>query len=270
VSRRVLLAAGLGLVALSILVFAIGRSKRGSGQRKNVSEADSLYNTAQTYQSKGEWDKAAKLYQEIIKQFPNFKEIPNVEEILWDLNIKALFSPTILDKDIVYKVEPGDTLGKIAGKYNTTVDLIMRSNNLEGDLIRPGNRLKISPAKYSLVIDKSQNTLTLKADGSVFKVYSVATGKYNSTPTGFFKIAQKLKNPDWYKRGEGVIPANSPENILGTRWLGLSEPQYGIHGGATRKDLGNQVTDGCVRMINSDVEELFTILPRETEVTIVD
>ena len=98
----------------------------------------------------------------------------------------------------------------------------------------------------------------------------MATGKYNCTPTGTFKIVEKLKDPDWYKPGEGIIPAKSPKNILGTRWLGLSEEGYGIHGGAKPKDLTKQVTDGCIRMTNTDAEELFTILPRGTEVTIVD
>ena len=81
---------------------------------------------------------------------------------------------------------------------------------------------------------------------------------------------EKLKNPPWYKNGEGIIPADSPKNILGTRWLGLSEPGYGIHGGAKEEDLTKQVTDGCMRMRDREVEELFTILPMGTEVTIVE
>ena len=34
--------------------------------------------------------------------------------------------------------------------------------------------------------------------------------------------------------------------------------------------IGKQVTAGCVRLTNADVEELFTIVPPGTEVTIVD
>ena len=146
----------------------------------------------------------------------------------------------------------------------------MRSNNLKTDLIRPGNRLKLTGSKFSVIVDKSQNYLVVKADDEIFKIYTVATGKFNCTPTGNFKIVEKLENPDWYKSGEGIILADNPKNILGTRWLGLSEPQYGIHGGASEEDLGKQVTEGCVRMINAEVEELFIILPRGTEVNIID
>jgi lipoprotein-anchoring transpeptidase ErfK/SrfK len=34
--------------------------------------------------------------------------------------------------------------------------------------------------------------------------------------------------------------------------------------------IGQQITQGCVRMKNAEVEELYTILPLGTEVTIVD
>lgn len=304
-NKKIVLAGLIGLAVCLAAIGIVGRARKGA--RGVKSEAGALYQSALSWQSKGEAVKAVKLYQELIKQFPrdqkaadaryklgeiyekedlwqkakdaysgiianfpNFRQISDVEKRLWALNVRVLFSPIVTDKDIAYKVEPGDTLIKIAAGYNTTAGLIMRSNNLRSHLIRPGKRLKVSTAKFSVVIDKSQNSLALKADEEIFKVYPVATGKYNSTPTGTFKIVEKLKEPDWYKEGEGVIPANNPENILGTRWLGLSEPQYGIHGGATTKDLGTQVTNGCIRMTNPDAEELFTILPRGTEVTIVD
>lgn len=269
-NRRIVIAGLIGLAICLLLIGLVGRSRKNRGLKLVKSDANSLYQNAVSLQAKGELDKAARAYQELIKQFPNFKQISDVEKRLWDLNIEVLFSPVITEKDIVYKVEPGDTLSKIAARHNTTVDLIMRSNNLKNHLIRPRKRLKVSGAKYSLIIDKSQNLLTLKADDAIFKVYSVATGEYNSTPTGAFKIMEKLENPPWYKKGEGAIPAGSPENILGTRWLGLSEPEYGIHGGATTKDLGKQITNGCIRMTNSEVEELFTILPRGAEVIIVE
>ncbi len=269
-NKKAAIAAGLGLAVVLILIFVIGQSKKTTREDKTAPQAESLYQSALSLEAKGRPGEAAKLYQELIRQFPNFKGISDVEKRLWDLNMKILFSPIITEKDILYKVEPGDTLVKIAARYDTTAELIRLGNNLKSDLIRPGNRLKVSTAKYSVIIDKSQNTLTLKADDKIFKVYSVATGKYNYTPAGSFKIVEKLKNPDWHKAGEGIIPADSPKNILGTRWLGLSEPQYGIHGGASIKDLGCHLTNGCVRMLNSDIEELFTILPRAAEVTIVE
>ena len=58
--------------------------------------------------------------------------------------------------------------------------------------------------------------------------------------------------------------------LLGSRWLGFNMPGYGIHGTIEPETIGKQVTAGCVRMRNSDVEELYDILPLGTEVSIVD
>ncbi|MDI6606307.1 MAG: L,D-transpeptidase [Candidatus Omnitrophota bacterium] len=43
-----------------------------------------------------------------------------------------------------------------------------------------------------------------------------------------------------------------------------------MHGTIDPASLGSQVTQGCVRMSNADVEELYTIVPLGTEVTVVD
>ena len=67
-----------------------------------------------------------------------------------------------------------------------------------------------------------------------------------------------------------VIPADSPDNILGSRWMGFDLPGYGIHGTTEPESIGKSCTQGCVRMLNSEVEELYDIVPVGTEVTILD
>lgn len=59
-------------------------------------------------------------------------------------------SPSIAKSSTTYryKVRRGDTLGKIAGKYGTSVSKIKRANGLKSSTIRVGQRLKI-PGKYS-------------------------------------------------------------------------------------------------------------------------
>ncbi|MBU2222104.1 MAG: L,D-transpeptidase, partial [Candidatus Omnitrophica bacterium] len=133
----------------------------------------------------------------------------------------------------------------------------------------PGRKIKVWTAPFSIVVDKSQNTLLLKTGEEVFKTYMASTGANNSTPVGIFKIVNKLPNPTWYKAG-AVVPPGSPENVLGSRWLGFDLAGYGIHGTVEPESLGKQVTQGCVRLANPEVEELYTIVPVGAEVTIVD
>ena len=67
-----------------------------------------------------------------------------------------------------------------------------------------------------------------------------------------------------------MIESGSPENSLGTRWLGFDKKGYGIHGTVEPETIGQQVSQGCVRMLNEDVEELYDLLPRGTRVTVQD
>jgi lipoprotein-anchoring transpeptidase ErfK/SrfK len=213
--------------------------------------------------------KARDVYQKVISEYPDSQQAANIQEELWNLNIDILFSGLIADNNQIYEVQPKDTLNSIAKKFHTTVELLQKSNNLTDALIRPGDRLKVVNADFSIIVDKSQNTLTLKEADEVIRIYNVSTGKNNCTPVGEFTIVNKLKNPVHYKKGE-IVPAESPDNVLGSRWMGLSAPTYGIHGTIDEATLGQQITEGCVRMRNSEVEELYIIVPVGTKVTIVD
>ncbi len=182
---------------------------------------------------------------------------------------QALFSAQTDPHSVIHEVKSGDNLTLIAKKYNTTIDLLKRMNHLSSDRLLPGQTLKVSTYKFAVVADKSQNILILKGDEEVLKTYVVSTGLNNSTPAGVFKITQKLVNPTWYKAG-AVVPYGSPENVLGTRWLGISKQGYGIHGTTEPEKLGQQVTAGCIRMRNEEVEEIYAFLVPGSEVTIVD
>ena len=185
------------------------------------------------------------------------------------MNIKILFSPILTEDSFSYTVEKGDSLFKIAKKHNTTSELLQRSNQLPSDQIRIGMKLKVSKAVYSITVDKSENRLKLLSDGAVLKVYPVATGKNSSTPVGIFKIVNKLVDPVWYKAG-AVFPADSPDNILGSRWLGFDLESYGIHGTTLPETIGTSASEGCVRMFNHDVEELYSIVPVNAMVTVTE
>jgi lipoprotein-anchoring transpeptidase ErfK/SrfK len=192
------------------------------------------------------------------------------QQELEDANVRMLFSSIPTPDSISYEVQKGDTLAKIARKFSNTQEMILAANGLKNAAVVPlGRKLKVHNEKFSIVVDKSQNILTLKSGNNIVKTYRVSTGSNNSTPVGTFKIINKIVDPTWYTIN-AVVPAGSPDNILGSRWMGISAPSYGIHGTTDPKSIGKQVTSGCVRMVNSDVEELYRIVPEGTEVVIID
>ena len=171
---------------------------------------------------------------------------------------------------IIYEVHPRETLSKLARTFHTTVDLIKKRNHLDSDVIRSGQKLSIWTGRFHIVIHKSDNTLTLKIDDQIIKVYPVSTGKESTaTPIGEFTIKDRLVDPVWFHRGI-VVPPGTPKNFLGTRWLGFNIPKYGIHGTVEPELIGKSVSGGCVRMRNVDVEELYILIPEGTKVLIED
>ena len=182
---------------------------------------------------------------------------------------RALVSTALDPHSMAYEIKPGDNLTKIAKAYHVTPEILMKINQLPDNKLMPGKKIKIPAGQLSVVVDKSQNTLIFKVDEEVLKTYTVSTGANNITPVGVFKITDKLVHPTWYKNGQ-KIPYGNPKNVLGTRWMGIDKKGYGIHGTVEPEKLGQQVTEGCIRMRNEEVEELYSYLPSGTEVTIVD
>jgi len=261
---------GIFIVLISFGVKKIViRESSGLVEKIDSENKESIFQLARGYMDKNEYVKARDAFREFLKKFPAHENAPRAAEAIEDLNIKIIFSDIVDDKSVLYEIKPGDTLAKIASKYNTTVELIKKSNNLKTDLIYPGKKIKVNSAKFSILVDKTDNMLRLKRGEEIVKTYQVSTGRDFSTPVGTFKIEEKLVSPLWYKVGAVVSPDN-PDYELGSRWMGLSEPEYGIHGTKDPATIGQHITNGCVRMRNAEVEELYAIVPSGTEVTIVE
>ncbi len=264
-SAKMLLAQGQRAEAVNRFREIINQA---SGEQDAYRAALSL---ADIYKQDKNLVKAKELYFKIINEYPQFCDYANIQEKIAAVNMDILFSNIITPDSELYTVVSGDSLARIAGRYSTTVELIKRANSLKSDLIMPGMRLKVQNRPFHIIVDNRQCILTVLLGDEVIKTYNVATGKNNSTPIGEFTVKDKLTNPVWYNKGI-AIPPESPENVLGTRWLGLTTPEsgYGIHGTTEPESIGYQSTEGCVRMRNDDVEELYSIIPAGTSVTIIN
>jgi lipoprotein-anchoring transpeptidase ErfK/SrfK len=191
-------------------------------------------------------------------------------DLLGEIDTLILFSPAPAPEKVDYTIIAGDSLGKLAKQFGTTMELIKKSNNMTRDVIRLGDRLRIYQPHFAVTVSKSANALTLTDNGKFFKRYKVGTGQFSKTPVGDFKITSRIANPEWHRPDGKMIAYGDPENILGTHWLGLDVPGYGLHGTWDTNSIGKAATAGCIRLLNNDIAELYTILPVGTPVTIRD
>ena len=131
---------------------------------------------------------------------------------------------------------------------------------------------------YVIVVSKPSRTLMLyapvKRKAKIVRHYRVAVGAPSfPTPTGRFTIVTKQVNPWWYPpasdwaKGEQAVPPG-PSNPLGTRWMGLDREDVGIHGTPDSGSIGGFASHGCIRMLISQSEALFSLVDVGTPVII--
>ncbi len=206
---------------------------------------------------------------------------------LWEraANIVSRVNTVLINSDApapekeAYEIREGDTLSAIAKRFHTTVEAIQKSNKLDptSAVIYPGDVLHIYRGDWRITVKRSRFLLILYDGKHLFKLYPVGIGRQDRTPLGTFRVATKIREPAWTPPGR-VIPYGDPENVLGTRWLGLAptgdtDPTlkgYGIHGTWQPETVGTAASEGCIRMTNDSVNELFDIVPIGTPVLIED
>ena len=243
---------------------------------------DSIYDEASKLFEAHKYSESRELLWKAIadkKLTENDKLFWQYAELLDKINTLIITTDLYVPDKIRHTIVAGDSLSKLAKRYKTTVETIKKTNNIpaDRDTVFAGQSLSIYAGFWSVKAIKSRFKLILFDQNRVFKVYDIATGRQNRTPVAKFTIKTKQKNPDWCPPGR-VVPFGHPDNPLGTRWMGLAEVDkvnsqhqgYGIHGTADPNSIGSSASNGCLRLRNEDVEELYDILPYRTFVEIVE
>ncbi|NJK39626.1 MAG: L,D-transpeptidase [Oscillatoriales cyanobacterium RM1_1_9] len=112
-----------------------------------------------------------------------------------------------------------------------------------------------------LILRLGERRVYLYRGNQAIVSYPVAIGKAGwETPTGSFKVIQKIVNPSWQNPWTGEVMSPGPNSALGLRWIGFwtdGKDTIGFHGTPTINSIGRAASHGCVRMRNEDIVALF-------------
>ena len=140
----------------------------------------------------------------------------------------------------------------------------------------PAGQVHVDPTTFSLY-------WTLPDDQAIR--YAVGIGRGGLYESGEFYVGAKKEWPSWtptpdmidrepekYAQYADGMPGG-PDNPLGARALYLFTPERGdtflrIHGTSQPETIGTAVSNGCVRLINSDIIELYERVPMEARVVL--
>ena len=119
-----------------------------------------------------------------------------------------------------------------------------------------------------LEVDKEQGQLrAYAADGALLVAYPATIGSEdNPSPSGTHNVKVVVERPTYtynpklnFQQGTNdqvlTLPPG-PNGPVGTIWIDLSEPSFGIHGTSEPARVDKTGSHGCVRLTNWDAQEL--------------
>jgi lipoprotein-anchoring transpeptidase ErfK/SrfK len=129
----------------------------------------------------------------------------------------------------------------------------------------------------TIVVKTGERRLYLVVDEGLAVRYPVGVGKAGKQWAGATKIDGKYRNPAWSPPAEvkrdnpampEVIPGGSPANPMGVAAMTLAGGEYAIHGTNRPNSIGGDVSYGCIRMLNTDISDLYDRVPVGTAVVV--
>ena len=168
-------------------------------------------------------------------------------------------------KSIAYQ-SAGEALGE---KFHASPALLRKLNPgvaldaAGGTLLVPNVRdMAPLPMASKIVVDKSDAALRLfDAEGNVYAQFPITSGSSEfPLPIGDWTIETITPDPSYSYDPALIAGANKndpkallppgPNGPVGTMWMGISKPHYGIHGTPDPGMIGRSQSSGCVRMAN--------------------
>jgi lipoprotein-anchoring transpeptidase ErfK/SrfK len=137
----------------------------------------------------------------------------------------------------------------------------------------------------TIIVAPRERFLYLLESPTLARRYGIGVGKAGLAFKGSAIIERKAKWPSWrptqnmikrdpqrYAKHAGGVPGG-PNNPLGARALYLyrdgRDTYYRIHGTNEPWTIGKAVSNGCIRMLNDHVRELYELTPIGTRVVVV-
>lgn len=147
-------------------------------------------------------------------------------------------------------------------------------------VVNPGEKKSGKVAR--IIADKGRKQiLAYGEDGNLISAYPASIGSTDTpSPSGLVNVERIALNPNYtynpkinFKQGQNdkvLTLQPGPNGPVGTVWIALSKPTYGIHGTPEPSKIGKTQSHGCIRLTNWDATELAKMVSKGVTVEFVD
>ena len=172
----------------------------------------------------------------------------------------------------------------LAERFHMDVDFLVALNPAAGFLAGETILVAMTGANRigqaaQVVADKTLRQVRVyDVEGRLLAAYPATIGSQdNPSPTGVYTVKQSTPMPNYtynpainFQQGENTevltIPPG-PNGPVGSMWIALSKPTYGIHGTPEPALIDKTGSHGCIRLTNWDAEELAGMVSPGVTVT---
>jgi hypothetical protein len=227
------------------------------------------FKAAAKLKEEGKLTEARAALTAFIQKYPSGAHVGEAQDLLGEVNASILLSDYPSPEKEEYIVRSGDVLARIAARLKSTPELIMRTNNLSGTMLRVGDKLLVSHPLFSMLIQREKKLIYLLDHDRFFKRYHILKEKLPARPPP--KIETRVAEIMAWKDGKR-IGIGSRDFLNSTRWIRLGTPGYVLF---SEPDDSHPILDvpppeQGIGLSATDVEELSSLVNTKTTVTITN
>ena len=173
----------------------------------------------------------------------------------------------------------------LAEKFHMSEELL-KELNPDADFSKPGTSILVTKpgegveAVERVEVDRSSERVRGYSGGKlVYSAPATVGSEENPSPSGTMKVTAIAPNPNYTFNPENIEGSTTKETVIvppgengpvGSMWIDLGKPTYGIHGTPYPSKINSMQSNGCVRLTNWDAEALAgAVKPGETVVEFV-
>ncbi len=238
---------------------------------------------AQALADKGELSDARAILIEALITAPKSPVTRELRDLLGDINTQIFFSKEPSPRKTEYTVKRGDALVSIARKLESSTEAIIRVNDLDSTLIRPGEKLLVPQLDFTITIDLPRDRVIVHDSRGFFTQYPIASV---ALPSGRqTTIKTKVTAKSFWQNGKPVRPNQGLQNESTPR-IDLGRTGYVLYGIDENSDSTSEIDVEAVddktrasrtanrsprgiAMLKHDIREIELLIRKGTPVTVI-
>lgn len=233
----------------------------------------------------GKLDKARDILVRALLTAPISPVTRELRDLLGEVNTQIFFSKEPSARKTEYTVKRGDALASIARKLKSSTEAILRVNELDSTLIRPGEKLLVPQLDFTITIDLPRQRVVVHDSRGFFTQYPIASTEL--PPTRESTIQTKVVAKSFWENGKPVPPSKTLQKE-GIPRINLGHPGYVLYGvdessdtdtseiaveaddkeGTPNSPGANRPPQG-IAMLKDDITEIELLIRKGTPVTII-